>query len=158
MATATQQKMREITKELDGGEFTDLQLVERILRLRAEKGQAADALKQSTQELAERLQARGVTEATIGERLIVIGPKLLTEYDQGTLKSLEPCCTADQVWLTIRSVPSGKQLRALSDLAGAPAKAVIASAKRKIETDTLVVRIKKPKQPKQPRNGRGRRG
>jgi hypothetical protein len=147
--------MRDIKTELDGGELTDIQLVERILRLKAEKGQAASALKSSEQDLAERLQGRGVTEEMIGDRLIIVNHKLLTQFNQGTLKSLDQCCTADQVSQVVRSVPSGKQLRALSEMAGASAKAVIESARSRVETDTLIVRIRKPRKARKGRR-RGR--
>jgi len=143
--------MQEITKAVDG-EFTDIQIVERILSLRQDKTRAADALKRTTEELAQRLIDRGVTEAEVGDHLVMIGPKLLTEYDQNTLGSLKNCVTDDQVWITFKQLPSGKQLKGLSDLAGATAKAVIASAKRKIETDVTTVRIKKPRRKKTSRD------
>jgi len=151
---AIQEAIPDIKKDLDGGELSDIQLVERIIRLKAERIQVTDELKASTKDLAERLIKRGVTEATIGDKLVVVNPKLLTEYDQTTLLSLKQCVTDDHLWLTVRQLPSGKQLKALSDLSGAAAKAVIASAKRKIDTGVQTVRIKKPRQPKGRRRAR----
>jgi hypothetical protein len=142
--------MREIITEVDGGEFTDIQLVERIIRLKHEKADRTDALKRTQEELAQRLIDRGVTEIEVtlpddGECVVSVAPKMLADYDQNTLASLKNCTTEDQVWLAFKQVPSGKQLKALSELAGAAAKAVIESAKRKNETDVQVIKIKKPR-------------
>jgi hypothetical protein len=138
-----QSEIVDISTQVDG-DLTDIQLVEQILGLQQDKKRIADALKRTQQQLARRLANRGVTEEQIGDHRIVVDRKLLTYYDQNTLASLKNCTTDDQVWITFKQIPSGKQLKALSDLAGASAKAVISSAKRKDETDTIIVKIKKP--------------
>lgn len=145
-----QKGIPEITKVVDG-EFTDIQLVEKINELRQDKKRVANALKTAIETLAGRLIERGVTETTVGDQLVIVGPKLLTEYDQGNLSSLKNCVTEEQIWLTFKQLPSGKQLKALSELGGASAKAVIASARRKIETDNIVLKIKKPRAPRKSR-------
>ena len=137
-------------------QLTDIQLVENIIQFRQDKKRAAGAEKRSTDSLVKRLVKRGVTEAKVGDQLVEISPKLLTEYDQTVLASLKKCVTEDQVWLTLKELASSKQLKALSELGGASAKAVIASALRKIETDTIVLKIKKPKE-KRPRKFAKRR-
>lgn len=148
---ARQKEIPEIKKELGEAEFSDIQLVEKIIGLRQDKARVAGELKRTITELADRLIERGVTEAPVGDQVVIIGPKLLTEYDLATLTSLRNCVTDEQVWMTVKQLPSGKQLKALSDLGGASAKAVIASAKRKIETETIVLKIKKPRAPRKSR-------
>jgi hypothetical protein len=145
-----QSEIVDISNEVDG-ELTDIQLVERVLELQQDKKRIVDGLKRTQEQLARRLARRGVTEELIGDHRIVVDRKLLTYYDQNTLASLKNCTTDDQVWVTFKQIPSGKQLKALSDLAGASAKAVISSAKRKDETDTIIVKIKKPRKAKQRR-------
>ena len=122
--------------------------MERIIRLKQDKAQAHEALKRTIDELAQRMSDRGVSEAQIGEHFIVVSPKLLTDYDQNTLGSLKNCVTQEQIWVTFKQLPSGKQLKALSDLAGASAKAVIQSARRKNETDVVTIKMKKPRKHK----------
>ncbi len=150
---ATQKEIKEIAREVDDPPLSDVLLVAKIVGLRQDKARIAAALKKASTELVDRLKERGVTEEQIGDDLVVISPKLHTEYDCKGLDGLRNCATDDQLWLTIKQLPSGKQLTALSDLAGASAKAVIASAKRKIDTGTTLVRIKKPR-----RRGRGKSG
>jgi hypothetical protein len=134
----------EITIQVDG-EFTDLQLVENIRSCEAEKAKQANKLKLFREQLVTRLQERGVTQAQIGDDVITIGPKMLGTFDHNTLASLKNCTTEEQVRFVIQGIPSGKQMKELSTIAGASAKAVIESAKRKIETDTIVVKIKRPR-------------
>lgn len=144
----TQTEIKTVVESADGPELSDLDLVARVLDLGADKKRVGLSLKRHLDKLAARLRAKGVTEDLIGDHRVTIDPKTKVEYDSKTLKSLEPCVTSDQVWLTIRQVGSGKQLKALSDLGGASAKAVIASAKGKIETGETVVKIKKPRKPR----------
>lgn len=141
---ARQKGIPEVVKAVDG-EFTDIQLVEKINELRQDKKRVTNALKTVIETLAGRLIERGVSEATVGDQLVIIGPQFLTEYDQGDLASLKHCVTEEQIWLTFKQLPSDKQLKALSELGGASAKAVIDSARRKIETDNIVLKIKKPR-------------
>ena len=140
----TRKEISEIATAVDG-EFTDIQLVENILNMRQMRAESSGKLKRFGERLAQRLTERCVTEETIGDHLVQIGPKMLTEYDKATLGGLRKCATGDQVFLTITQVPSGKQLKALSEIGGAPVKEVVAKAKRKIETDVIVVKIKKPR-------------
>lgn len=130
-------------------ELSDIDLVERIQTALQEQKRFGGVAERGKNELVLRLTDRGVTEAEIGERLVTIGPKMLAEYDVSTLAGLKKTTTDEQIFKAVTQVPSGKQLRAISDQAGATAKAVIASAKRKIETDKIVVKFKKPR-----RNGR----
>jgi hypothetical protein len=140
-----QVSMKEIVREVDGPELSDIDLVARILDLRQEKARVSDACKNAQETLVERLVERGVTEAEIGDHLITISLKLLTQYDSATLKSLKNCAVGeDDLWMVITQSPSTKQLQALSDKTGAAGKAVIASAKRKIDTETTLLKIKKP--------------
>ncbi len=150
-----QTAIQEIAKAVDG-DLTDIQLVERIIGLQQDKKRVADALKRTISELAQRLVDKGVTEETIGEHLVVVSQKLLTDYDQTTLSSLRQCVTEDQVWLAFKQLPSSKQLKAVSEQAGAAAKSVIESARRKNETGQTVLRIRKPRKPG--RNGGRRHG
>lgn len=148
----SQSAIPQITVQVDG-EFTDIQLVENIRTAEAEKSKWSAKLKLFKEQLAERLTDRGVTQAQIGDDVVTIGPKMLAAFDHNTLCSLRQCVSEDQVRLVVQGIPSGKQLKELSSIAGASAKAVIESAKRKIETDTIVVRIKRPRKP----SGRGKR-
>lgn len=133
----------------DKAELTDIQLVEQIIQFRTEKKRFTDALKRTIEELYDRIKKRGVTEVNIGDQLVIAGLKSETRFDLATLKSLKQCITPDKIELTFFQVPSGKQLKALSEIGGASAKAVIASARKKYETDTPVLRIKKPRKPTQ---------
>lgn len=136
----------EIVSEVDG-EFTDLQLVENIRLMEQEKNKSTAKLKMFRESLVRRLVDRGVTQAQIGEDVVTIGPKMLAAFDQNTLKSLRGCTTDEQVRLVFQGIPSSKQLKELSSLSGAATKAVIESARRKIETDVIVVKIKRPRKP-----------
>lgn len=142
-----QTAMQDIATQVDG-DFTDLQLVENIQTASQEKKQWAAKLKRFQEALAQRLKERGITELQVGEDIVTIGPKMLSTYDQVTLGSLKQCVDDDKLWLVIKGIPSGKQLKELSQISGAAAKAVIESAKRKLETDTIVVKIKKPRKPR----------
>lgn len=132
--------------------LSDLQLVERIIALRQDRKRIAGALRDATSELADRVLKTEHAEIVTDDLLIQAGPKCVTDYDQTTLASLRQCTTEDQIFSVVKQVPSGKQLKAISQLAGASAKAVIASATRRIETDTMTVKIKK-----RPKRRRGRR-
>jgi hypothetical protein len=145
-----QKKIEEVTKQVDG-EFSDLQLVQNIITAQNEKAKWTAKLKMFKEQLAERLVERDVTEATIGEDIVTISPKMLNSFDHDTLASLKNCTTDDQIRLIIQGIPSSKQLKELSAIGGAAAKAVIESAKRKMETDTIVVRIRKPRKPRKPK-------
>ena len=150
--TATAAAIKMIETEVDGvdrDELSDIDLVSAILETRAEKARLAGGLKRLETTLAERLTSRGVTEATVGENLVLIAPKMLTRYDSTTLKSLKPCGIGeDELWDVFIEFPNSKQLNSLSEKHGAAAKAVIASAKKRDKTDTTVVKIKKPRLPK----------
>jgi hypothetical protein len=142
----TQQQIAE-TNEFKG--LTELQLAEKIIELSQDKKRVAGALKRTKEELSTRIINQGKTEMTLDDgRTICISPKMLTEYNVTTLKSLENCMDIQKVFQVVRQVPSGKQLQALSDIGGASAKAVIASAKHKVETDTKILKIKQPRKPR----------
>jgi hypothetical protein len=141
-----QGELGSIVSEVDGDDdLNDIQMVEKIIRLKVTQIATRDELQRTTKKLVDRLQARGVTEPIrIGDHMVTVGHKVLTEHDAGTLTSLKACVTDELAWKTLTQVPSGKQLKVLSDAAGAAAKAVIASSRRKMETDTPVLKIKKP--------------
>lgn len=141
---ARQTAMKTIVTEIDG-EFTDLQLAERIKRLKDDKQAAHDGLKNAEQQLADRLIERGVTEAEIGDEVWSITEQALTEFALAGLTKLGECTTDEQRLLVIKQLPSGKQLKELSSIAGASAKAVIESAKQKIMTGKTLLKCKKPK-------------
>ena len=140
----TQKDLNEITKAVDG-EFTRLQLVENIHTSDQEYKQWGAKRKRFRWLLATSLIEEGVTEATVGEEVVTIDHKMLASFDRPTLSALARCTTDDQRILVMKGIPSGKQLKELQNIAGAAAKAVIESARRKIETDTIIVKIKKPK-------------
>lgn len=144
---AKQKEMSEITKAVDG-EFTQLQLVENIRTADQEYKQWRARLKKFKEMLAQTLIDKGVTEATIGEDLIVISPKMLSSFDLTDLCALDTITTEEQIRKVVKQIPSGKQLTALSDLGGAAVASVIKGARRKLETDTIIVKIKKPRKPK----------
>ena len=152
MPKVKQQDQLPDTKD-PGAQLSDILLVERIIDFRQDKKRIAGQIKRDIQELADRLTSRGVTEAMAGTHLLTIAPKLLKDYDTGKLNGLRNCVTDDQLWLTIKSNPSNKQMSALSDLGGAPAKSVIAAAKREIDTGTITLRIRKPR-----KRGKAKRG
>ena len=144
-------KQKPLPETTEEGGLTDLILVQRIKDLRQTKDQTAGKIKHAVEELVRRLVEKGVTQATIGEDLILISPKLLTEYDSKGLESMRAAgVTDDLLWLVSKQIPSGKQLKELSDRGGAAVKSVIASAKRKIDSGTTTLKIKKPKQPRKP--------
>lgn len=168
---AAQRDMREIVKDVDGGEFTDIQLAENIESCRVEKKRYSDAEKRYIKELAQRMLERvdkgeiqpnenGILELELGEgetaRRIVVSHKHLKDYDQNQLAKLRTCASDEKIFLVFSQMPSGKQLKALSDVVGAAAKSIIDAAKRDNETDVWVLKIKKPKKVKTGR-GRGRR-
>lgn len=148
VARIAQEEMTPIVREVDGDELTDIQLVEKIIRLKAERDANRDSLKRATEDLAKRVMRSGESEMTIGDHRVCAGMKMRTEYKVATLKSLTNCVTSEQILLAVTQVPSGKQLKAISEQGGAAAKAVVESAKQKIETDTMTVSIKKPRKPK----------
>jgi len=151
-----QLKIESIEKETNPNSgLTDILLVDRIIGLRAELDHKRKCLKDSLAELAERIEGRGSTTETIGEYQVTVSDKTKSEHDLTTLLSLKPCVSEEKIASVALQIPSSKQLKELSELGGASAKAVIASSKRKIDTGEKKVRICKPKQ-RRPR-GRGRR-
>jgi hypothetical protein len=151
MATATA-AIKMIETDIDGvdrDELSDIDLMSAILDERQEKLTHAGRLKRLEATLVERLKHDGVTEREIGEKLVLIAPKMLTRYDGTTLKSLKPCGIGeDELWDVFIKFPNSKQLNDISEKHGASAKAVIASAKKRDETDTTVLKIKKPSKKK----------
>ena len=147
MVKVTQKEIQGIYVSESAG-LNDIQLVEKIIGLRQDKKRIQGALAKSTSDLAQRLIDAGVEELDLGDQIIAISPKLLNEYDIAALNGLRNCATDDQAWLVLKQLPSGKQLKELSFIAGASAKAVITSARRKIDTGTMLVKIKKPKKTK----------
>ena len=145
-----QEEIKSIVLEVDGPELSDIQLVEKLIRLNAERDAVKDARKRTIEELAKRVMAYG-EELTVGEYRVVAGPKMKTEYSTSTLLSLKNCVTEEQVWRAVIQVPSEKQLKAINEQGGAAAKAVVESARQKIETDVMTVKIKKPRKPRRSR-------
>jgi hypothetical protein len=146
--------IQEIEREVDGPELSDLDLLQRIIDSKRECKRLTGLCTRDTTKLVGRLTNRGVTEADIGERHVEIGPKVLNAYDSKTLGSLRNCVDFELLLLVTKEVPSGKQLKAISEHAPPTAKAVIESARRKIETETIVLKIKKPKPHTQARRRR----
>ena len=168
--TAIQREIREISVEVDGSEFTDLQLAEQIEQDRIEKKRYSDAEKRHIKELAQRMVERvdkgelapnenGVLELELGEgetaRRLVLSHKRLKDYDQTKLSQLRKCASDENIFLVFKQMPSGKQLQALQKLVGAAAKSIIDSSKEENETDVLLLKIKKPRKKSA---GRGRGG
>ena len=148
-----QKGIKEIEKQVDG-EFTQIQLVENIHTADQEYKTWGARRKKFREMLATTLIEAGVTEATVGEEVVTISPKTQNTFDLTDLGALDKITTEDQVRKVVKQVPSSKQLNALADLGGAAVASVVKGARRKIETDTIVVRIMKPKKIKAGRRGR----
>lgn len=127
------------------GEFTDLQLVERIKTFREQKAAAHKGLQNAEKALAKRLMEAGLSEKQIGDEIVVVTPQALTEFTLVGLAKLGNCTTDEQRLLVLKQLPNGKQLKELSAIAGAPAKSVIESAKTKTLTGKTLLKIKRPK-------------
>ena len=134
------------TEDKELASLTDLLLAEKIIELQQDKARVVTASKRYQEEMVRRIQDKGLEELKIGDELIVkVQPKLLTEYDPITLGNLNNCITDDKLWYIVQNAPSGKQLIAMSEIGGTSAKAVIASAKKKIDTGTKLLKFKRPK-------------
>ena len=157
MVAIAQKEFKEVVKDVDG-DLSPLQLAEQLIGFEQDAKRIRDGQKRVKAKLVQYSLDKGVRESPVGDLVLVISPKFLKVYNKAALAKLKGCTTPEQILRVLTELPSGKQLKALIEQAGATAASVINGATSKDDTGDWTVKLRKPRKSGGRRGGRyGRR-
>lgn len=123
----------------------DIDLAEKLVSLTSQIKSLQGCKAEVIKELSARIMKTGSEELKIDEEtLIVLKPQTKKEYDLSKLVTLKNMVDKDKLFVVLTNVPSGKQLAALSDIAGAAVQSVVNASIQRYETGKINIKIRKP--------------